>query len=264
MAGSPVRTAASCGAMAELTCEARAFRMRQLGEGAADGIDPRRGLDWDQVGVREVAVIMSVFLAAHVGAFPAFIIPFPCLLTLGDPAIQFPALALDLELDRAAHGGDRIDVFEFDFGAERRARLAPDRNIHIASHLSFLHVGIGDPGEHKDLPQAAEERRRLVCAFEGRLGHDFHQRCARAVEVEAARLPEMRALPRILFEVDARQWDRPHHTVRPGPQRRPPVLREVGIIKRDAPADDQRQIVLTDLVVLRHVRRRNSSFGPTC
>ena len=82
------------------------------------------------------------------------------------------------------------------------------------------------------------------------LGNDFHERRARAVEIDAGGVFEMETLGYVLLEMDAGQTN--DFVLRRDAFLR--VLRISQIVQRHATAEAERHVVLRDLVVLRHVR----------
>ena len=120
----------------------------------------------------------------------------------------------------------------------------------------------------EDEPQLLREAARLLGRADVRLGDELHEPGARAVEVhEAVRragdapfgAADVDHLAGVLLEVDARDADagRVAPSRRHAPRRRRGVLALPGAVPVDldveVPADAERQVVLRDLVVLRHV-----------
>ena len=98
--------------------------------------------------------------------------------------------------------------------------------------------------------QRAEICERLLAGFEVRLGDDFHERGAGAVEVDERRVAEMGGLGDILFQVDAVEADDLAGTgdVLAG------IRGITMVIERDSAANTERQFHLRRLIVLGHVR----------
>ena len=110
-------------------------------------------------------------------------------------------------MDGAADGGDGVEVFQFDFRAERFFRFFAQRDVHVAAELAFFHVGIGDAALLEDHLERAEVGEGFLGGFEVGLGDDFHQRRAGAVEVDERRVAEVGGFRDVLFEVDAVEAD---------------------------------------------------------
>lgn len=98
--------------------EAFDFFESGLWDEVADGIEEGGCGDGEEVRAGEVAVVVGVLLGAHHLGFPEFIVPAAGGLHLGDAGVEFFGLALDFVVDCAADGGEGVEVFQFDLGAE--------------------------------------------------------------------------------------------------------------------------------------------------
>lgn len=155
-----------------------------LGEFFTEGGDALGGdADGEQVGVGEIAVVVGVFLGAQevVAAFGGV----PAAGFLGDGAAggDFAGLAGDFVLDASLDGGDGVEVLHLGARAVLGAGLA-DGDIHIAAHLAFLHVAVGDAGLGEEHAEGVEEGDGLVGGAQVGRGDDLEERGAGAVVVD--------------------------------------------------------------------------------
>ena len=159
-----------------------------------------------QVRVREIAVVLRVFLAAHRARLVAVRIPEARLLHDGTAVLDQRDLAAHLEVDRLLHEAEAVQVLDLAAGAERLARAA-HRHVRVAAEAAFLHVAVADADPADERVQRLRVGDRLVRAAQVRLGHDLEQRRAGAVEVDAGHAVEVlvQALARVLLEVRARE-----------------------------------------------------------
>ena len=93
------------GGESEVFLEAGGLFVRKFGDEGADFFDVFRGRDGKKVGVGKVAIIVGVFLGAHFLGFSEFLVPTPGGLDEGFAIVEGFALAGDLVMNGAAHGG---------------------------------------------------------------------------------------------------------------------------------------------------------------
>ena len=197
-------------------------------------------LERQQVGVREIAIVVRLLLGAHRPGFALGGIEQAGLLL--DPAARLDQLDLAprLVVDRAADEAHRVQVLDLGAGAERRARPA-DRDVGIAAQRALLHVAIAGAEVAEDRAQLAHVEDRLLGRAQVGLGDDLHQRHARAVEVDQRRIRALivQALAGVHLDVQARDAD--------------PDAAAVLEVDRERAAADQRPRVLRDLIAARQV-----------
>ena len=121
------------------------FRVGKLGQRGRDGVDQRFvDLDRQQIGIREVAVVVRFLLGAHgarlvsVGIVEARLLP-DCA-----AAFQHLNVARGLDLDRFLDEAERVQVFELRARAELRFAERPHRDVGVATERPLLHVAVGD------------------------------------------------------------------------------------------------------------------------
>ncbi len=155
---------------------------------------------------------MRVFLGAHGARLTARGIIQPGL--LAHLAARFPDLDLAqcLRLHRMHHEAHGVDILDLAARAERLARLA-HRDVDIRAHGAFLHIAVARAEIAQDLPDLAQIRAGLLGRADVRLGDDFHQRHAGAVEVDHrfGNMLVMHGFTRILLQMqpgDADMLDR--------------------------------------------------------
>ena len=116
--------------------------------------------------------------------FTAVIIPATGRLDLQNSTIEIFRLTLDFEMDRTTNRRNRVEVLKLDLGPERVACTFSQRNVHIATKLTLLHVGIGNVTLLEDHLQRAQIREGLFGRLEVRLGNNFHQGRAGTIEID--------------------------------------------------------------------------------
>src|SRR5690606_1438141 len=111
-------------------------------------------------------------------------------------------LAACLIFDGLADEADRVDVLDLAAGAKRLARTA-NRDVDVGAHGAFVHVAVAGAEVTGDGAQLRQERLGLVSRTHVRLRDDFHQRHARAVQVDIGhgRMLVMHRLAGVLLEV---------------------------------------------------------------
>ena len=150
-------------------------------------------VDRQQIGIREVAIVVRFFLAAHRPRLFAVGVEEPRL--LHDFAAAFDELDLPrgFDLDRFLDEPERVQVLELRARAELRLAAPAHRNVRVATERAFLHVAVADL-------EVADERVNLahVGAGFGRRaqigrGHDLEQAACRR---DSGRCPTCRRSPR--------------------------------------------------------------------
>ena len=214
-----------------------------LGE-ARDGL--ARDLEGRDVRIREGAVVVGVFLVAQDVTTGELGVPAAGLLRDRAAGFEFADLAGGLVDDRVADARDRVEVLGLGAGAEFRGAPATDGHVAIAAQLALLHVAISDAGlgEHRD--EGAKESLGFGRGTQVRLGDDLEERHAGAVVVDQRAAARVAELAHVFLEVgmvDADELVLAHHIAR--------GARELDL---DLAADDDREILLSELVVLRIIR----------
>ena len=143
-------------------------------------------------------------------------------------------------LDRLFEEAEGVEVLDLAARAELVGTHRPDRHVGVAAEGAFLHVAVADA----DPLDERVECLRVGHGFRGGphvgLGDDLQQRRPGAVEVDAAHAVEVlvERLAGVLLEVRAGQLD---------------DLLDVADLDAHRAPDDDRQLVLADLVALREV-----------
>src|SRR5579871_105592 len=164
--------------------EARLLLVRQFGKRLADLLDPAfLELQWKQVGIGEIAIVVFVFLEAHVSRLALLRIEEPRLLPDGSALLDDVDLAARLVLDGLRDKAHGIDVLDLASRAERTAGPA-HRDVDVGAHGALFHVAVAGPEIADDGPELPEKRRRLLARAHIGFGHDLHQRDARAIEID--------------------------------------------------------------------------------
>ena len=225
--------------------EALAHRGRQFRHAGFHAVDPLlRDRERRQVGVGEVAVVLRVFLAAHLARFLAVRVPQARGLHDLAAVLDQLDLAAHLVMDRFFHEAERVQVLDLAARAEFLLADGAHGHVDVAAERTFLHVAVADAQPHHE----AVQRFRVGDGFRGaadfRLGDDLQQRRAGAVQVDAAHavVVLVQRLAGVFLEVGAGQVD--------GLRLQLAVLLER---EREAAALHDRVFELADLVTLRQV-----------
>ena len=193
---------------------------------------------------------MGRLFRAHQKRFAGGVIPTAGLLLQSVLALQRLGLSMNLERERATHPANRIHVFDLNLRPKLGLGFRPDRDVAITTQLPLLHVSIADAAIDQDLFERGQKRERLFRRINFRLGHDLHQRRARAVEINPGLCLKMKTLRHIFFEMDPDEMDL---LVRS----RDAFLRVFGIsqiVQGHRAIFAQRHVVLGNLIIFRHVR----------
>ena len=198
------------GRQAVLALEAFAFLSRQLRQLAADFLDEAVfQYHRQQVGAGEVTVIVGFFLAAHgTGLVLVRVVQAGFLHHLAAILDQLD-LALDLVVDGLLDEAERVDVLDLGAGAELGLPLGAYRDVAVAAQRAFGHVAVADAEVADQRVNGFHIGHRLFRRADIRLGDDFQQRGAGAVEVDAAHAVEVfvQALAGVFFKVRAGDAD---------------------------------------------------------
>ena len=221
-----------------------AFRRqgRQCGAHAVDPLLAR--VERHKVGLREVPVVIGVLLRAQRVRTALGVVPVAGLLADGATGLDDVDLTARLVVDGPAERADGVHVLDLAARAERGAGPV-HRHVGVDAHRAFLHLCVGrtDGGDN-----GTQFRRVLLGLLAGAdvgTRHDLHQRHAGTVEVDQ----------RIVTAVDATGGAADVRALAG-------VLLQVGPFHADAHTARQVEmtvcvdgdVVLTDLVRLRHVR----------
>ncbi|OEI69217.1 hypothetical protein Cus16_1054 [Curtobacterium sp. ER1/6] len=241
-------------AEAPVPLEATATRDRGLGQGGAELLhDGRVRHHREQVGLREVAVVVGVGLRAPGRGAAGVLVPVPGLLRDRPTRGEDRRLALDLVADRALHGAERVDVLRLGPGAELLLAPRAQGDVRVAAQVAALHARLGHPeGTHEvadDLHVGGPELGRAVLRAEDRLRDDLDERDTGAVVVDERVL---RALDAAGGTADVRQLA--GVLLHVGALDRHLEDRAVGELDLDLALERDRLVELRDLVVLRVVR----------
>ena len=230
--------------------ETRAFRLRQFRNARARLRQQHFALYRDQIRIRKISIIMGRFLGPHEKCFTSGVVPATGLLLQFFAAFERFGLSLNFKRKRASNSTNRVHVLDLDFRAELRLLFRPHRNVAVAAQLPFLHIGIADSAVNQNLFERREKGERLLRRTDLWLRHDFHQRRAGAVEIDAGARLKMETLGHILLKVNA---DEVHFLIRSRDVFLR-ILRISEIVQRDTAVCAKRHVVLRDLIILRHIR----------
>ena len=206
--------------------EALPLLVGQLGQVFLQAVDiALRQLQRQQVGIGEVAVVVRFLLGAHGARLALVGVEQPRFLI--DPAAVFQNVDLPagLHLDRLADEADRVDVLDLAARAELAAGLAHG-DVHVGAQVALLHVAVAGAEIAHDAAQLGHVGLGLLGRAHVGLGHDLHQRHARAIEIDQGQFGVLVVdrLAGVLLQVQALDADlqrgRRRHRPPPGPRRR--------------------------------------------
>src|SRR5258707_13088156 len=134
--------------------ETGALGGREFGERAENSIAPGGAdVDGQEIGLREIAVVVSLFLGTHgVGAIGSLI---PQARFLGDAASGFDDadVALDFVFEGFGEIAKRVEVLHFHLGAEFGGATAADADVSIAAKRTFFHIDVADACVEQNLAE---------------------------------------------------------------------------------------------------------------
>ena len=155
---------------------------------------------------------MREFLRAHRLGAPRGDVPQARFLR--DRAARFDRadLPLDFVFERVRQIAERIQILHFGLRPEFRRAAQPHAHVGVAAQRAFLHVAVAHFRVFEDLLQRVEVRVGLGGRAQVRLGNDFDQRDAAAVEIDVAPAVGIgkafvQALARVVFHVQPRDAD---------------------------------------------------------
>ncbi len=194
----------------------------------------------DQIGLREIAIIVRGFLRALGFRGAAVGVPAAGFLDDGSAFTQHFGLAFDFELDGLLDTAERRDVLDLGLDAEFSRAFRPQADVRLGAQRAFLHIAVAHAEILEDALELDEVGVRFLPGVNVRFGHDFEERHARAVEINAARAAGERVcIARgVLLHMRAANAH---------------ALDAAGDIKIEIAVVAQGQIVLADLIVLRLV-----------
>ena len=222
-------------------------RAGQLADLAAQPLDEVvRRVHGDEVGLREVAVVLRLFLGAHRRRLLVARVEVERLLVDRAAGLVDLDLPRDLALDPLRREVERVHVLQLRARAQLVGAGRADGDVDVEAHRSLVELGVGQLQLDDGLAQQLQEALGRLGVVQVGLGHDLDERCAAAVEVDergggAVQPPglgDVDVLRRILLEVGARDADR-----------------DAAVVARhdELPARAERLVVLADLVRLRQV-----------
>ena len=189
----------------------------QLADLAAQTLDQLGGrVHRDEVGLREVAVVLRLFLGAQRRRLLVRRVEMQRLLLDRAALLVDPDLPRDLALDPLRREVERVHVLQLGARPQLGRAGRAHRHVDVEPHRALLELGVRQPELDDGLPQQLQEPLRGLGVVEVGLGDDLDERRAAAVEVDerrrrtvdAARRGDVHVLRRVLLEVRARDPDR--------------------------------------------------------
>ena len=197
--------------------------MRRIRAAGGSGISPRSAattsagrLDGDEVGLREVAVVVGLLLRAPRGQRARRSVEVVCLLL--DLAARLPDadLALDLGVDPARDEVEGVHVLDLRARAQLVGAGRSNRHVGVDAERPLLHLRVGDAELDDRLAQELEEPLRLLRRLDVRRGDDLDERRPAAVVVDERRVgaadpagapADVNGLRRVLLEMRSHDSD---------------------------------------------------------
>ena len=166
-------------------------------------------LQRNDVGFREVAVVLRIFLGTQAACGPLRHVEGAGLLQNQSAVVQDLGLAHDLVLHGLLDVREGVHVLELHAGAKWRIVAFAQRHVHVATEVAFLHVAIADFQVLEDLLQTLQVQQRFGDGPHVGTCHDLAKRRAATVGVEqTVGAAVVQELARVVFHVDAHDVDR--------------------------------------------------------
>jgi hypothetical protein len=174
------------GRQAVVAHEALAAGVGELGHLRFHAVDFLLGDHQGQeIGIGKIAVVLRVLLGAHRASLIALRVVEPRFLLDASAVFQHLDLPPRLELDRALHEAEGVQVLDLAARAELSLPGLPDRDIGVAAKRSLLHVAVADADPDDQGVQRARVGDRFLCTSQVGLGDNLQKRRAGAIEVDA-------------------------------------------------------------------------------
>ena len=198
-------------------------------------------LQRQQIGVREVAIVVRLFLRTHRAGLALVRIVQPGFLIDGAAILQNSDLAAGFIMDRLPYKADRVHVLDLAAGAEALAG-PPHRDVDVRAQVALLHVAVAGAEIAQDRAKLGDVALRFLGGADIRLRDDLHQGNARTVEIDKGHggMLIVQQLAGVLLQMQSLDTDR--HALAAG------KIDDHGALAND------RRFVLADLVALRQVR----------
>src|SRR5262249_31634782 len=124
------------------------WQFRQIPLKVSDPVLPE--LQWDEIGIRKIAVVMRLFLGSHDGRLAAIEIPQTSFLRDRSALAEDLRLALDFVLDGILDELEGIDVFQFNLDPVFPLPGRTERKIGLTPKAALFHVAVTDVQIHED------------------------------------------------------------------------------------------------------------------
>ena len=148
---------------------------------------------------------MRELFCAHEKSFTGSVVPAASFLLKFFAGFQRANLPLNLIRKRAPHTADRVHVFDLNLHPEPGLFFWSNRNIAVATELSFFHLGIADSAVNQNLLERCEKRERFLWRIDFRLRDNLHQWRAGAVEIDAGAVFKVETFRHVFLEVNAHE-----------------------------------------------------------
>ena len=210
-----------------------------------------------QIGLREISVIVGIFLLSLQHGHQTFVIPASRLLHshAHDSARRKKLVELPFGLmaNRTIHGSKTVEVLNFDYWRSKLPTVGGidhEVDVGLETHVALLHDPLGHPEKSADGTKFPSEGHHVFGTIEIGFGHDFEQRRTGSVEIHQtsgvsnATGKLVTEFPRVLLKMGSGDSDPAYPPVGVGTHRR----------NIDRTVETQREVVLTDLVALGQIR----------
>ena len=101
-------------------------------------------------------------------------------------------MALNFKFESFLKIAEGIEILDFDFGAKFFCAAQADADIGVATQRTFLHVAVAHAGVEKNLAERGEIGVSLVGRAHIRLGNNFAEGRAAAIEIDVGFFGGMR------------------------------------------------------------------------
>ena len=169
-------------------------------------------MNWRDIWLWHVAVIIGFFLATLRSGFTSIIIPATGFLNHFFAIIQQFFLPVVFVFDSHFDGAERIEVLNFSTRAQFSATFFSERNIHIKTHITIIEVAISHTSKGENTPKFFTIIPGIFLRVNIWHGDNLDQWGVGAVQVDETIGIKMRELTSITFKVS--MFDANFRTVR--------------------------------------------------
>ncbi|MNI54014.1 hypothetical protein D3C73_1088770 [compost metagenome] len=138
----------------------------------------------NQIRIREIAVVMRLFLAAHGQGLTLRLIPAARLLNDDPAVIQNLSLAELLVLQTAQYAAEGVHVLQLGADTELFLAYRTQTDVSVAAHRAFFHFHVGNIAVLHDRADFLQISTGLFRRAQVGFRDNLNQRCTYSVEID--------------------------------------------------------------------------------